>query len=165
MEHDDKALPIDIRVLGREAGRCHAWAKALHYKELEFSQDQTSGAVEALIQINNQLQQYDAAIGILRKAQLYKDGITLRETWFEKLERWEEALEAYKKREQEHPEQADTFDVIMGKMRCLHALGEWDSLSSLAQEKWHTSTLEIKRAVAPVAAAAAWNLGKWDQYS
>lgn len=162
MEHDDKALPIDIRVLGREAGRCHAWAKALHYKELEFLQDQSSGAVEALIQINNQLQQYDAAIGILRKAQLYKDGIQLRETWFEKLERWEEALEFYQKREEEFPDQADTFDVIMGKMRCLHALGEWDSLSALAQEKWHTSTLEIKRAVAPLATAAAWDLGQWD---
>jgi FKBP12-rapamycin complex-associated protein len=162
MEHDDKALPIDIRVLGREAGRCHAWAKALHYKELEFLQDQSSGAVEALIQINNQLQQYDAAIGILRKAQLYKDGIQLRETWFEKLERWEEALEFYQKREQEFPEQAETFDVIMGKMRCLHALGEWDSLSALAQDKWHTSTLEIKRAVAPLATAAAWGLGQWD---
>jgi FKBP12-rapamycin complex-associated protein len=162
MEHDDKALPIDIRVLGREAGRCHAWAKALHYKELEFLQDQSSGAVEALIQINNQLQQYDAAIGILRKAQLYKDGIQLRETWFEKLERWEEALEFYQKREQEYPEQAETFDIIMGKMRCLHALGEWDSLSALAQDKWHTSTLEIKRAVAPLATAAAWGLGQWD---
>jgi FKBP12-rapamycin complex-associated protein len=162
MEHDDKALPIDIRVLGREAGRCHAWAKALHYKELEFCQDQTSGAVEALIQINNQLQQYDAAIGILRKAQLYKEGIQLRETWFEKLERWEEALEFYKKREREHPEQAETFDVIMGKMRCLHALGEWDSLSTLAEDKWHTSTLEIKRAIAPLAAAAAWGLRTWD---
>ena len=162
MEHDDKALPIDIRVLGREAGRCHAWAKALHYKELEFLQDQSSGAVEALIQINNQLQQYDAAIGILRKAQLYKDGIQLRETWFEKLERWEEALEFYQKREQEYPEQAETFDIIMGKMRCLHALGEWDSLSALAQDKWHTSTLEIKRAVAPLATAAAWGLGEWD---
>ena len=162
MEHDDKALPIDIRVLGREAGRCHAWAKALHYKELEFCQDQTSGAVEALIQINNQLQQYDAAIGILRKAQLYKEGIQLRETWFEKLERWEEALDFYKKREREHPDQAETFDVIMGKMRCLHALGEWESLSTLAQDKWHTSTLEIKRAVAPLAAAAAWGLRKWD---
>lgn len=162
MEHDDKALPIDIRVLGREAGRCHAWAKALHYKELEFLQDQSSGAVEALIQINNQLQQYDAAIGILRKAQLYKDGIQLRETWFEKLERWEEALEFYQKREQEFPEQAETFDVIMGKMRCLHALGEWDALSALAQDKWHTSTLEIKRAVAPLATAAAWGLGQWD---
>ena len=162
MEHDDKALPIDIRVLGREAGRCHAWAKALHYKELEFLQDQSSGAVEALIQINNQLQQYDAAIGILRKAQLYKDGIQLRETWFEKLERWEEALDFYQKREQEFPEQAETFDIIMGKMRCLHALGEWDSLSALAQDKWHTSTLEIKRAVAPLATAAAWGLGQWD---
>ena len=162
MEHDDKALPIDIRVLGREAGRCHAWAKALHYKELEFLQDQSSGAVEALIQINNQLQQYDAAIGILRKAQLYKDGITLRETWFEKLERWEEALEFYQKREEEFPEQAETFDIIMGKMRCLHALGEWESLSALAEEKWHTSTLEIKRAIAPLAAAAAWGLRQWD---
>ncbi|KAI6713291.1 hypothetical protein JHW43_004164 [Diplocarpon mali] len=162
MEHDDKALPIDIRVLGREAGRCHAWAKALHYKELEFLQDQSSGAVEALIQINNQLQQYDAAIGILRKAQLYKDGIQLRETWFEKLERWEEALEFYRKRELEFPEQADSFDVIMGKMRCLHALGEWDSLSALAQDKWHTSGLEIRRAVAPLATAAAWGLGQWD---
>lgn len=162
MEHDDKALPIDIRVLGREAGRCHAWAKALHYKELEFLQDQSSGAVEALIQINNQLQQYDAAIGILRKAQLYTDGIQLRETWFEKLERWEEALEFYQKRELEHPEQADSFDIIMGKMRCLHALGEWDSLSALAQDKWHTSGLEIRRAVAPLATAAAWGLGQWD---
>ncbi|KAE8453627.1 hypothetical protein EG329_009138 [Mollisiaceae sp. DMI_Dod_QoI] len=163
MEHDDKALPIDIRVLGREAGRCHAWAKALHYKELEFLQDQSSGAVEALIQINNQLQQYDAAIGILRKAQLYKDGIQLRETWFEKLERWEEALEFYQKREQEFPDQAENFDVIMGKMRCLHALGEWESLSALAQDKWHTSTLEIKRAIAPLATAAAWGLRQWDQ--
>ena len=162
MEHDDKALPIDIRVLGREAGRCHAWAKALHYKELEFCQDQTSGAVEALIQINNQLQQYDAAIGILRKAQLYKDGIQLRETWFEKLERWEEALEFYQKREEEFPDQSETFDIVMGKMRCLHALGEWDLLAALARNKWHTSTLEIKQAVAPLATAAAWNLGKWD---
>ena len=162
MEHDDKALPIDIRVLGREAGRCHAWAKALHYKELEFLQDQSSAAVEALIQINNQLQQYDAAIGILRKAQLYKDGITLRETWFEKLERWEEALEYYQKREEEFPDQAENFDIIMGKMRCLHALGEWESLHAIAEDRWHTSSLEIKRAVAPLAAAAAWGLGQWD---
>ncbi|RKF83441.1 Serine/threonine-protein kinase tor2 [Golovinomyces cichoracearum] len=162
MEHDDKALPIDIRILGREAGRCHAWAKALHYKELEFLQDQSGIAVEALIQINNQLQQYDAAIGILRRAQLYKDGITLRETWFEKLERWEEALEFYQKREEDFPDQAQTFDVIMGKMRCLHALGEWEALSALAQDKWHISSLDIKRAVAPLATAAAWGLGQWD---
>ncbi|KAI1177064.1 TOR kinase [Nemania sp. FL0916] len=163
MEHDDKALPIDIRILGREAARCHAYAKALHYKELEFLQDQSGPAVEALIVINNQLQQYDAAIGILRKAQLYKDGIQLRETWFEKLERWEEALAFYNKREQEiPPDQAVPIDIVMGKMRCLHALTEWDSLASLAGNTWSNSAPDVQRRIAPLATAAAWSLGKWD---
>ncbi|KAJ1324782.1 serine/threonine-protein kinase mTOR [Microdochium nivale] len=163
MEHDDKALPIDIRVLGREAARCHAYAKALHYKELEFLQDQSGPAVEALIVINNQLQQYDAAIGILRKAQLYKDGIQLRETWFEKLERWEEALQFYNQREQDiPPDQVVPVDIVMGKMRCLHALGEWDALASLAGSTWANSAPEIQRRIAGLATAAAWGLGKWD---
>lgn len=163
MEHDDKALPIDIRVLGREAARCHAYAKALHYKELEFLQDQSGPAVEALIVINNQLQQYDAAIGILRKAQLYKDGIQLRETWFEKLERWDEALAFYNKREAEiPPDEAVPIDIVMGKMRCLHALVEWEALANLAGHHWSNSAPEIQRRIAPLATAAAWGLGKWD---
>lgn len=163
MEHDDKALPIDIRILGREAARCHAYAKALHYKELEFLQDQSGPAVEALIDINNQLQQYDAAIGILRKAQLYKDGIRLRETWFEKLERWSEALAFYEQREGEVPaDKPIPIDIVMGKMRCFHALGEWDSLATLAGNTWSNSAPEVQRLIAPLATAAAWNLGKWD---
>lgn len=163
MEHDDKALPIDIRVLGREAARCHAYAKALHYKELEFLQDQSSGAVEALIVINNQLQQSDAAIGILRKAQLYKEGIQLRETWFEKLERWEEALAFYNKRESEVPDdQPVPVDIVMGKMRCLHALSEWEALATLTGTTWAHSSTDVQRMIAPLATAAAWGLGKWD---
>ncbi|RDA95477.1 hypothetical protein CP533_5392 [Ophiocordyceps camponoti-saundersi (nom. inval.)] len=163
MEHDDKALPIDIRVLGREAARCHAYAKALHYKELEFLQDQSSGAVEALIVINNQLQQSDAAIGILRKAQLYKEGIQLRETWFEKLERWEEALAFYNKREREvAADQPVPIEIVMGKMRCLHALGEWDALANLTGSTWANSAPEVQRMIAPLATAAAWGQCKWD---
>ncbi|EYE96697.1 phosphatidylinositol 3-kinase tor2 [Aspergillus ruber CBS 135680] len=158
MEHDDKALPIDIRTLGKYAAKCHAFAKALHYKELEFEQDQNSGAVEALITINNQLQQPDAAVGILRKAQAYRD-VELKETWFEKLQRWEEALAAYKRRERIDP---DSFGVTMGKMRCLHALGEWKVLSDLAQEKWNQASLEHRKAIAPLAAAAAWGRGQWE---
>lgn len=158
MEHDDKALPIDIRTLGKYAAKCHAFAKALHYKELEFEQDQNSGAVEALITINNQLQQSDAAIGILRKAQAYRD-VELKETWFEKLQRWEEALAAYKRREKVDP---DSFGITMGKMRCLHALGEWKVLSDLAQEKWNQASLEHRKSIAPLAAAAAWGRGQWE---
>ena len=56
------------RTLGALAEKCHAFAKALHYKELEFAATPES-AVEALISINNQLRQPEAAIGILAVAQ------------------------------------------------------------------------------------------------
>ncbi len=158
MEHDDKALPIDVRMLGMYAAKCHAFAKALHYKELEFNAEQNASAVEALISINNQLQQTDAAFGILRKAQSYQD-VELKETWFEKLYRWEEALQAYQKREKDEP---DSFEITIGKMRCLHALGEWDVLSSLAQDKWIHASTEYRKVIAPLAAAAAWGLGQWE---
>lgn len=158
MEHDDKSLPIDIRSLGRFAGRCHAWAKALHYKELEFEQDQNSHAVEALISINNQLQQSDAAIGILRRAQAFGE-VELKEAWFERLERWEEALVAYQKRERIEP---DNFEIVMGKMRCLHALGEWRTLSEIAQEHWNNASADVRRSISALAAAAAWGRGEWD---
>ena len=37
MEHDDKALPIDIRTLAQHVQPvATAFAKALHYKEIEF---------------------------------------------------------------------------------------------------------------------------------
>ena len=164
MEHDDKALPIDIRTLGQYAGRNHAYAKALHYKELEFEEEKTPSTVEALISINNQLQQTDAAVGILRNAQKYRD-FELKETWYEKLERWDEALEAYRRRERDLGRDADdttAFEILMGKMRCLHALGEWDQLSTLAEQKWSLATLDHKRTIAPLAAAAAWGMGQWE---
>jgi FKBP12-rapamycin complex-associated protein len=135
----------------------------LHYKDLEFNAEHNTSAVEALISINNHLQQYDAAFGILRKAQNYND-VELKETWFEKLFRWEEALQSYQKREKEGGE---TFETTMGKMRCLHALGQWDTLSSLAQDKWIHANAEVRKTIAPLAAAAAWGLGQWelmDQY-
>ena len=159
MEHDDKSLPIDIRTLGRFAAKCHAFAKALHYKELEFEQDQNSQSVEALISINNQLQQSDAAIGILRRAQAFGE-VELKEVWFERLQRWEEALSAYQKREQIEPE---NFELVMGKMRCLHALGEWKMLADIAGEHWNHTSQDNRRNMSALAAAAAWGRGDWDR--
>jgi FKBP12-rapamycin complex-associated protein len=36
MEHDAVALPINLNVLAELAQKGHAYAKALHYRELEF---------------------------------------------------------------------------------------------------------------------------------
>ncbi len=63
MEHDDKALPIDIALLGKIAERCQADAKALHYKEMEFLNEQDSATIEALIEIYTRLQLSESAQG------------------------------------------------------------------------------------------------------
>ena len=59
---------------------CRAYAKALHYKEEEFHRGPTSGNLEALISINNKLQQPDAAAGVLvfAKQQITGDFVSLK---------------------------------------------------------------------------------------
>ena len=53
MEHDDKSLPIAPRTLGQYAQKCHAFAKALHYKELEWATEATPDTIESLIHIQS----------------------------------------------------------------------------------------------------------------
>jgi FKBP12-rapamycin complex-associated protein len=157
MEHDDKALPINIRLLGDRAYKFHSYAKALHYKEAEFLSETSPQIIEALIDINTKLQQSDAAFGTLTYAREHLD-ITHHEEWYEKLHRWEEALVAYDRRAGGKNESETTF----GRMRCLHALGEWESLSELVSMKWVNAPSDERRQMAPLAAAAAWSLGQWD---
>jgi FKBP12-rapamycin complex-associated protein len=159
MERNEKSLPIDIRTLGQYARRCHAYAKALHYKEIEFQANPSSSTIESLIGIYNQLQMRDAAVGILSYAQ-HKHRVELKETWYETLQRWDEALAAYERKQKEEPH---SFDIALGRMRCLNALGEWSSLSNLVQETWSEAFDQQKKAMAPLAAAAAWGLGNWDR--
>lgn len=157
MEHDDKALPIDIKTLGGYAAKCHTYAKALHYKELEFISEPEPHNIEALISINNQLQQPDSAIGILTYAQ-ENHNIKLKESWYEKLQRWEDALAAYERKQLEDPL---SFEATFGRMRCLHALGEWEALSQLVKEKWNIFS-DKQKSMAPLAAGAAWGLSDYD---
>jgi len=158
MEHEDKRLPIENRTLGEYALQFHAYAKALHYKELEFFRESTPTIVEALIGINTKLQQHDAAWGTLTVAREQHD-VSKHEEWFERLGRWHEALQAYDKKAEIDP---NAPDVVLGRMRCLHALGEWEKLSTLVHAHWMNSGNEGRREMAPLAAAAAWSLREWD---
>ena len=158
MEHDDKPLPIPISTLAHHSAKCHAYAKALHYKELEFHADPTPSTIESLISFNNQLQQPDAAIGILKWAQQHHN-LELKESWYEKLHRWEDALAAYEAKQLEDPLNAE---IAVGRMRALHALGDWERLAELSQQVWTRSSDDLRRTIAPHGAAAAWGLLQWD---
>lgn len=133
MEHDDQPLPIDIRLLGSLAEKCHSFAKALHYKELEFNTNPSADGIQALISINSKLNQPEAARGILKYALTLLPGIEVKASWHEKLLRWDDALETHDRILKTQP---DNVEAIFGKMRCLYAIGEWRKLNDHVQETW-----------------------------
>jgi len=161
MDRSGLPLPIDARTLGGLSEKCHAYAKALHYKEMEFASS-PAACVEALISINTQLQQSEAAQGILAYARKNLN-VELREPWYERLQRWEDALEAYEKRQLEDPE---NLEWTKSRMRCLHELGEWPRLSQLARSVWDAeggAPEAAKQEIAALAAAAEFHLRDWDR--
>ncbi|XP_076915398.1 serine/threonine-protein kinase TOR-like [Bidens hawaiensis] len=169
MEHDEKPLPIDIRLLGALAEKCRAFAKALHYKEMEFEGALSKkmdanpvAVVEALIHINNQLHQHEAAVGILTYAQQRLD-VQLKESWYEKLQRWDDALKAYTAKSAQATSQHVMLDATLGRMRSLAALARWEELNNLCREYWTPAEPAARLEMAPMAANAAWNMGEWDQ--
>uniref|UniRef100_A0A2P2LTC7 Serine/threonine-protein kinase TOR n=1 Tax=Rhizophora mucronata TaxID=61149 RepID=A0A2P2LTC7_RHIMU len=167
MERDEKPLPIDIRLLGALAEKCRAFAKALHYKEMEFARFKRMdvnpvAVVEALIHINNQLHQHEAAVGILTYAQQHLD-VQLKESWYEKLQRWDDALKAYIAKASQASSPHLRLDATLGRMRCLAALARWEELNNLCKEYWTPAEPSARLEMAPMAAKAAWNMGEWDQ--
>ncbi len=160
MEHCDKGpLPLSQVLLGDQAMKCRAFAKALHYKEDEFHREPTVPVLEALISINNKLGQKEAAAGLLQWGNKNLQGeLRAKEHWYEKLNDWEKALEVYKQKSAQAPK--DT-DLILKKMRCLEALGEWDQVHEVAEEHWDGMSLEVKNRMARMATAAAWSKQDW----
>ncbi|CAK5264818.1 unnamed protein product [Mycena citricolor] len=158
MEHEEKPLPIDHSMLGEYSMKFLAYAKALHYKELEFFSNPSPAILESLISINTRLQQHDSASGALLTAREQYD-VTNTEEWYERLGRWQEALTVYDEKAESDP---NSIDVQIGRMRCLHALGEWEHLAAEVDERWPHANHEERRAIAPMAAAAAWSLNEWD---
>jgi FKBP12-rapamycin complex-associated protein len=140
MDHDDCPLPIDIRMLGKLATDCRAFAKALNYKELEVRRTADrpkEEGVEALIELNNKLNQPEAALGMLIYAQKNMKSVKVKASWYLELERWDDALEAYSTGQDESAAlEEQNYEVILGKMHCFQALGKWEELHTLARKIW-----------------------------
>ena len=162
MEHCDKGpLPLDPTLLGEQAMKCRAYAKALHYKEDEFKRETpTVPVIEALISINNKLGQKEAAYGLLDwGCKNLKGDLPVQERWFEKLNNWEKALEGYRQKAEEKP---DDPELILSRMRCLEALGEWGEVYDLSERYWDKVGNETKHKMAKMATTSAWGRQEWN---
>ncbi|PZC78469.1 hypothetical protein B5X24_HaOG202134 [Helicoverpa armigera] len=164
MEHcEGGTLPISTHLLGERAMHCRAYAKALHYKEEEFRNGATSQVVEALIHINNKMQQKEAAEGLLERVMAQREAgdatLKVQIRWYEKLHNWEKALDLYGEKLNEDVADMDSY---LGELRCFEALGEWVELYNTVSKKWVQMSNEERFKAARLAAAAAWGLNEWD---
>ena len=149
-------------MLGDQAMKCRAYAKALHYKEAEFQKAPSVPVLEALISINNKLGQKEAAAGLLEWGrENLKGELKVRERWYEKLNEWDKALEAYKRKEGQGPDGTTDSEVLLGQMRCMEALGEWSQLHTLSEAHWGNVGPETRQRMARMASTAAWGRGEW----
>jgi phosphatidylinositol kinase/protein kinase (PI-3 family) len=107
--------------------------------------------LEQLVTLNHELQRTEAAMGVLDFASKYLKSLDsqtkVKERWYEKLHQWKKALTIYEKNlSAEQPALAhlsttsylitdsaslteSKLDMLMGRMRCLKGLGEWQKLN------------------------------------
>ena len=164
MEHNSYQLPLDKRTLAALSMKCQAFAKALHYKEMEF-QDSPERAVENMLAIYNQCFLPAAADGLLVYARDVLK-MTIKQSWYEKLHKWDKALEMYERRAQvPQQEMAQSIEAKLGCMRCYSALWDWPNLNALCRRQWNVSDLAVCKQIAPLAAQAAWKMGQWEEMS
>ena len=156
MELDDLSLPIPKKMLGSYAQKSHAYAKALRYKEEQFKKDPNPLDVEGLVSLYSEVGHLGAANGLLEK---YKNKLKLNENWYEKLGRWQEALDIYEQKLESNPTDAN---LHLGRLRCLKAFAKWDEISSvcdtLLQQKHDEETI---RSLASFKSFAGYHLREW----
>ncbi|KAI5420238.1 hypothetical protein KIW84_044145 [Lathyrus oleraceus] len=68
------------------------------------------------------------AVGVLTYAHQYLE-VQLKESWYEKLQRWDDALKAYTSKASEVTSAQLVLDTALGRMRFLAALARWEELS------------------------------------
>ncbi|KAJ2896801.1 phosphatidylinositol kinase- protein kinase tor1, partial [Coemansia aciculifera] len=156
MERDEKQIPIDLKLLGQYADRCHALAKELHYKEAEWMLEKNYDTIEKLIQLNQNLDLPDSAVGMLNYVR--KDQPDIRESveWYRKLQRWDDALAIYKCQE---AEEGPSHFNMNGQLRCLFEMSDWDSLIPMFERIWSGNDHQLQMASANIGMSMAWALG------
>ena len=95
--------------------------------------------MEAILAIYSQLRQPEAAEGMLKyaKKQLQME---LKDSWYEKLHKWDKAKEQYERRKATAtPGTLHYVEATLGCMRCYNALWEWQHLNDLCTQEWEKS--------------------------
>jgi hypothetical protein len=182
MGMQDKRLPIDVPLLGRQAEAANMFSKSLYYREMEFESrniSPTGECVEALISVSNELGLQERARGALAYVVQYLPHVEIKPYWLEKLHQWHEANSRYKQQnmllKEFYPNDKPTRHPVwmaseLGVMRCLLALGDYSELQKTALDlKDALKSSDVSESqqaswlveIQSLGAKASWMLGQW----
>ena len=99
LDANDASMQIDAQFLSGCAGKTSSLAKTLRWKEIAF-QTAPQLATEGLVTIYNQLGHTQSALGLLHLAEKRVEH-TNKEVWYERLGKWDLALEALRQERDE----------------------------------------------------------------
>ncbi|KAJ2597973.1 phosphatidylinositol kinase- protein kinase tor1 [Coemansia sp. RSA 1721] len=160
MERDGKVTPINLKLLGQYADRCHALAKELHYKEEEWTMEGDYDTITQLIQLNQSLDLHDSAIGMLNYVCKEQPDIEESVEWYTRLERWDDALKIYR---QEEAEFGYSSTNLIGQIQCLYKVCDWESLVPIYDRIWQSSDSNLQSAAAMIGTNMAWAMNDIDR--
>ncbi|KAJ2596931.1 phosphatidylinositol kinase- protein kinase tor1, partial [Coemansia sp. RSA 1722] len=160
MERDGKVIPINLKLLGQYADRCHALAKELHYKEEEWTMEGDYDTITQLIQLNQSLDLHDSAIGMLNYVRKEQPDIEESAEWYTRLERWDDALKIYR---QEEAEFGYSSTNLIGQIQCLYKVCDWESLVPIYDRIWQSSDSNLQSAAAMIGTNMAWAMNDIDR--
>ncbi|KAJ1726002.1 phosphatidylinositol kinase- protein kinase tor1, partial [Coemansia biformis] len=160
MERDGKQIPIDLKLLGDYAHRCHALANELHYREAEWTLEKNYETIKMLIELNQNQNLHDSAIGMLDYVRKKKEDIQVSVDWYTRLQQWDKALVIYRRQETEGDLSREN---TMGQVRCLFEMSDWAALVPLYERIWSGSDQQLQTASASIGVSMAWATGDIDR--
>ncbi|KAJ1908252.1 phosphatidylinositol kinase- protein kinase tor1 [Coemansia sp. IMI 209127] len=156
MERDGKQLPIDVKVLSDYAARCHALAKEIRYRETEWTLERNDEAVERLMELNQDLDMDDEAIGLLNHVRKDRSSTKDSTEWCIRLQRWDEALAMYK---QQAVQSGPSHSNMVGQIRCLFEMSDWNALIPIYERIWRGEDKALQVQSAEIGVKLAWSVG------
>ena len=168
LEREEELKLFSPTTLANVALRCNASAKALYYREKDFDRNRYEN-VDSLISINFDLQQPEAANGLLKLMQDESHDL-MKEDWYLKLHEWSEALNIFEQKGDDL-----NIDDILGKLQCYTSLSDWEKVSDTVELLWEEELKANdkeneqsddfnKNKIAEYASYAAWNLNDWGKF-
>lgn len=183
MDHDEKPLPAPKDRLAWTACKCGAFAKAVRYREQDYAQHcgradkliQDMNGEDGLIAIYEKLGHIESAVGTIAHYQ-NTSGEKVKEKWFEKLRKWDDALVEYERERitvtenisEAIYENKARWENTLGRLRCLNEIGEWHKVIDLLDEA-RKACRGNRQALCELAlngkgVSVALDLGRWDEF-